>query len=94
MAKRSTSFNPLSLTADERWQRKQELASPDRFYGDDGTIHRTTFLDVETHNGVVVAVWFRCQAIAFKQCDVDADRAAEMLAMPSPLITGVQVSDD
>jgi hypothetical protein len=77
-----------------RWQLKQELAAPSRFYGDDGTIHHTTTLDVETRNGKVVAVWFRCQAIAFKQSEVDKDRAAEMWSMPGSMITGVQVSDD
>lgn len=74
-----------------RWELKQELAAPDRFYGDDGTIHDTTFLDVETHNGRVVSVWFRCQPIAFRQTEADGDRASAMLAMPAPAITGVQI---
>jgi hypothetical protein len=74
-----------------RWELKQELAAPDRFYGDDGTIHRTTTLDIETHNGKVVAVWFRCQMIAFGQFEVDADRAAEMERATAPRITGIQV---
>lgn len=77
-----------------QWQLKQELAAPSRFYGDDGTIHRTTVIDVETRNGEVVAVWFRCQQIAFNQCEVDEDRAAEMRHTLPPRITGVQVSDD
>jgi hypothetical protein len=86
--------NPLLLTADERWQLKQELAMPDRFYGDDGTIHQTTVLDVETYKGEVVSVWFRCQPIAFEQTEVDEDRATAMRVMPAPFVTGVQVSDD
>lgn len=78
----------------QRWRLKQELAAPDRFYGDDKTIHRTTAVDVETHNGEVVSVWFRCQPIAFRQSEVDEGRADAMRRMPSPEITGVQVSDD
>jgi hypothetical protein len=76
------------------WQLKQELAAPDRFYGDDETIHRTTVIDVETFNGEVVSVWFRCQPIAFHQTEVDEPRARSMRAMWSPMITGVQVSND
>jgi hypothetical protein len=74
-----------------RWELKQELAAPARFYGDDGTIHRNGYLDVETFGGQVVAVWFRCQPIAFKQTAVDRDRAVEMQSMTPPAITGVQV---
>lgn len=48
------------------------------FYGGDGTIHSTTYVDVETHKGKVVAVWFRCSQLPFLQTEVDADRAAEM----------------
>jgi hypothetical protein len=76
-------------------QLKQDLAAPGRFYGDNMTIHGNTALDVETYNGIVVSVWFRCQQIAFEQCEVGADRAAEMLAQfpVSPRITGIQVED-
>lgn len=81
----------MKLRRKPRWKRKQELSAPDRFYGDDMTIHRTTTVDVETRNGQVVAVWFRCQPVAFRQSEVGADRAAEMLAMAAPRITGVQV---
>jgi hypothetical protein len=77
-----------------RWELKQELAFPSRFYGDEGTIHRTDFIDVETFNGEVVAVWFRCQAIAFRQHEVDLVRATNILDMVAPKITGVEVSDD
>jgi hypothetical protein len=51
-----------------------------RYYGGDGTIHRTGELDVEVHEGKVVAVWFRCAMLPFRQCDCDADRAASMNA--------------
>lgn len=82
-------FRPRKPT----WQLKQELASPGRFYGDDMTVHHTTVLDVETHNGNVVAVWFRCQLIAFQQVEVDENRKTEMAHASAPLITGVQVND-
>jgi hypothetical protein len=49
-----------------------------RFYGDGGTYHNTTFLDIETKNGKVVAVWFRCQTLPFKQVEADNHRAEEM----------------
>jgi hypothetical protein len=49
-----------------------------RFYGDGGTVHGSTHLDVETHNGQVVSVWFRCQMLPFKQHEVNAMRALEM----------------
>jgi hypothetical protein len=77
-----------------RWQLKQELAAPDRFYGDDGTIHNDTTIDVETFNGEVVAVWFRCQLLSFRQDEVDMKRATDLLGHIAPKITGVQVSDD
>ncbi len=83
----------MRLSKKSRWQKKQELAAPSRFYGDNGTIHRTTYLDVETCNGEVVSVWFRCQQLAFAQTEVSADRAAEMRFAPACLTTGVQVED-
>ncbi len=49
-----------------------------RFYGDGGTIHSTTHLDIETRNGKVVAVWFRCQTLPFEQTEVDNSRAESM----------------
>lgn len=45
------------------------------------TIHQTTELDVETHDGKVVSVWFRCAALPFKQIEVDDHRAKEMQDM-------------
>lgn len=47
-----------------------------RFYGDGNTIHSTGHLDVETRDGKVVAVWFRCQMLPFKQAEVGASRAS------------------
>lgn len=55
-----------------------------RIYGHDKTIHRTTQLDVEVDkNGEVVAVWFRCQPLPFRQSNVDDWRAKSMRAMPA-----------
>jgi hypothetical protein len=42
---------------------------PGRFYGDGTTIHGTTAIDVEVEDGVVVAVWYRCQMLPFVQHD-------------------------
>jgi hypothetical protein len=36
-------------------------------------------LDVEIHNGRVVAVWFNCQVLPFEEHDVSAERAREVL---------------
>jgi hypothetical protein len=52
-----------------------------RMYGGTGTIHRTGYVDVETHNGQVVAVWFRCQPLDFEQTEVEMDRGADMMRM-------------
>lgn len=76
------------------WQLKQRAASPSRYYGDGGTIHSTTYLDVETHHGTVVAVWFRCQMLPFRQTEVDGRRASDMESVTElPAITGVEVYD-
>lgn len=79
-----------------RWRLKQRLAGSSRYYGDGGTIHDTNSLDVETHDGLVVAVWFRCQPLPFKQAFAETERALEMVHMyeesPAPGITGVEVS--
>lgn len=51
-------------------------------YGNDKTIHRTGQLDVETDcKGNVVAVWFRCMALPFRQSVSGTDRAEEMRRM-------------
>lgn len=80
------------------WDQKQELASPSRYYGDGGTIHGSNTLDIETDLfGMVVAVWFRCQMLPFRQTTVDDLRAASMcLAYRDgdiPALTGVEVLD-
>lgn len=69
-----------------------------RFYGRDGTIHRTAHLDVEIDaQGLVVAVWFRCQPLPFKQVNVLNQRAVDMRKMyeghPAPAIVGVTLKD-
>ena len=48
-------------------------------YGGESTIHSNNGLDVEVdQHGEVVAVWFRCMMIPFKQVHVDDDRAKSM----------------
>jgi hypothetical protein len=88
----------------ESWSCSRELghsgpcaASPlpkTRFYGGTGTIHSTGHVDVETRNGNVVAVWFRCSMLPFEQTKVGLDRAEEMLSTAeheSPLaINGIE----
>jgi hypothetical protein len=81
------------MNLNKRWRKKQKLAAPGRYYGNGGTVHPGSQLDVEIHNGHVVAVWFRCQALPFQQVDVDAFRAAEMEHVPAPQLTGVEVLD-
>ena len=62
------------------------------YYGSGGTIHQTGHIDVEVHNGVVVAVWFRCCPLPFRQADVLEHRAQDMKRMyPLKMIlTGVE----
>lgn len=52
-------------------------------YGDDGTIHRTSTVNVERDpaTGAVVAVWFRCLPLPFTETVCDAERAEEMRRM-------------
>lgn len=64
-----------------------------RYYGDGGTIHSSATLDVEVCDGRVVAVWFRCQALPFRQSNVGAQRACEMRGMTAPELHGVEVRD-
>lgn len=72
---------------------KQVLADPDRYYGDGGTIHGTTHLDVEMQDGKVVAVWFRCQVLPFRVFDrTREDRYGEEDFSPGQ-ITGVVIRD-
>lgn len=77
----------------DRWAAKQELARPSRYYGDGGTIHGTKQLDIEVRDGEVVAVWFRCQLLPFRQVEVDARRAESMRSTQVPYLTGVEVLD-
>lgn len=65
------------------WRRRQaEFArTGTRYYGDGGTIHSSGHLDVETFQGTVVAVWFRCQALPFQQTEVEGSRATDMESM-------------
>lgn len=69
-----------------------------RFYGRNGTIHGTEQLDVEIDaQGLVVAVWFRCQPLPFRQANVLNQRADDMRKMyeghPAPAIVGVTLKD-
>ncbi len=76
------------------WKRKQRAAAPGRYYGNGGTIHHSGYLDVETHRGTVIAVWFRCQQLPFQQSEVSAVRAADMESVTDlPALTGVEVLD-
>ena len=78
-----------------RWRAKQRLAGASRYYGDGGTIHTSGSLNVEVCDGHVVAVWFRCQMLPFKQRDVDTWRAEGMQGVSDnlPTLTGVEVLD-
>jgi hypothetical protein len=96
--RRWATIQELGYDPSNRWEAKQKLAAPSRYYGDGGTVHRTTYLHVETdRGGVVVAVWFRCIRLPFVQVTVTGDRAAEMLRdhrqVSSTLLTGVEVRD-
>ena len=68
-----------------------------RSYGWSDTIHRNNSLDVEVDkNGVVVAVWFRCQLLPFVQANVDDERAEEMTNMGEyalPKLLAVDLED-
>jgi len=52
-------------------------------YGHDRTWHRTEQINVEVHEGEVIAVWFRCLALPFTVSDWGARRAEEMNRMYS-----------
>lgn len=81
------------------WRKLQSAVGEDkRFYGDGGTIHHSNHVDVETDaGGAVVAVWFRCQPIPFRQTKSDQQRCKEMVGMyeanPAPDLCGVVVRD-
>ena len=71
-----------------------------RVYGHDKTIHRTTAVNVEVHDGRVVAVWFRCQPLPFDQHEASPRRQAEMDALYASMARGsvqllaVEIQDD
>jgi hypothetical protein len=83
------------------WRRRQKefRRTGTRYYGNGGTIHSSGHLDVEVYDGKVVAVWFRCQPLAFEHHDVRVERAMSMQAMytqsahPMPTLCGVEVRD-
>ena len=54
-------------------------------YGGDNTIHKNGELDISVDkNGKVVAVWFRCIMLPFKQVDVDDIRANSLKEVEAP----------
>ena len=86
----------LNKNATYNWNKKQKEAAKTgtRYYGDGGTIHHSNQLDVETYQGRVVAVWFRCQPLPFKESIVDLARSASMDNLydgNSYLLTGVEI---
>lgn len=67
-------------------------------YGHQGTVHRTTEVNIEMDpDGKVVAVWFRCITLPFDVTKVDVDRAVEMGQMyklhPPAGLLAVHVED-
>jgi len=85
-----------SREVDQLWAAKQALAAPARYYGEGGTLRGTTELDVETDaTGRVVAVWYRCQMLPFRQRTVADERAIQMDEDRArlPAITGVELLD-
>lgn len=81
------------------WNNRQREfeKSNTRYYGDGGTIHHTTNINVELYKGKVVGVWFRCQYLPFTHTEVDIVRSLELNHMyevqPAPEIHGVEVKD-
>jgi hypothetical protein len=73
------------------------LAAPGRYYGDGGTIHHTNEVNIETFDGAVVAVWFRCSMLAFTTREVEAARAKEMIGAyvtdAGALLSGIEIQD-
>jgi hypothetical protein len=64
------------------FRRKSKRPINERVYGHDATIHQNESLDVEVDkDGNVVAVWFRCQPLPFRQSDATDTRADEMRRM-------------
>jgi len=67
-----------------------------RTYGHDGTIHDSEHVDVEVDSGgKVVAVWFRCMALPFRQSVADDFRADQMRGHPIKIkLKAMQYDDD
>lgn len=87
----------FDFSTGSEFRRRQRAAGEDRYYGSDGTIHGAGVIDVEVHNGKVVAVWYRCQHLPFKECVIDDGRALEMsyaYDKRPPAITGIILSRD
>jgi hypothetical protein len=80
----------LMMWLDKRKQ-KEEIS----VYGHNKTIHGTTHLDIELDKeGNVVAVWFRCMPLPFRQHSTNDERAEQMRLMyrePVPLLVAVEL---
>lgn len=64
-------------------------------YGHNKTIHQTRYVDVETDPaGNVVAVWFRCLMLPFKQSRVNITRADSVKGAKPPALLAVEVVDE
>jgi hypothetical protein len=62
-----------------------------RYYGGWGTIHGTDSLDIVVNEfGSVVAVWFRCQQLPFRQSSSQKDA---IYVMPNIGIIGIEIED-
>jgi len=82
------------VTKAEADQKPDETVAETMRYGGNKTIHQTGELNVELHNGKVVAVWFRCLHLPFTQSEASENRAAEMERLyktPPPAMVGVEV---
>lgn len=83
------------------WRRRQRefKRTGTRYYGNGGTIHGNTELDIEIGpDGKVVAVWFRCQPLPYRAYPANAERAADMRRMYQEgacktKLCGVEVKD-
>lgn len=60
------------------------LPAAGRFYGGQGTIHGNEKMDIETFEGKVVAVWFRCAMVPFTQVETNKSRASVMRGSQVP----------
>ena len=76
----------------KKWNKKVAAAHSTgaRYYGGAGTIHGTNHLDVMVEDGVVKAVWFRCQLLPFEQHQA-REWDGEVTELPK--LTGVEVED-